>query len=117
MFQPYEVRSKHLFNYSVKKSDSQFFIKHVQKERLKGVAQGKIRLPTKLGKLRVQNPAWSVKGVDFLNFISSDDMKSPSIEASTWKICRTEPWNISYECITSTPALNDWFRSFSRISR
>lgn len=105
IFQPCDVGLQCLFKHSVKQSASKFFIIHVKKERLKGVAPKKIRLPTKLGELRDQTPAW-------WNSTSRDDIQKPSIGASSWKNHKAGPWNRSYECITSPTALNEWFRLF-----
>ena len=57
-----------------------------------------------------QTSTWCVKGVDFLNSTSNDNVGSLSIGSSAWKNCQAGPWNLSYECITSTAALNEWFR-------
>lgn len=110
IFQPCDVGLQRLFKQSVKQSASQFFVKHVQDERLKGIAPGKIRFPIKLGQLRDQTPTWCTTGVDFLNSISKNDGDNSSIGASAWRNCRAGPWNLSYDCITSTAAINEWFR-------
>ena len=81
----------------------------MKKECLKGVIPEKIRLLTKLSKPRDHTPAWCIKGVDFLNFTSRDDIQTPSIRANSWKNCKAGSWNLSYECVTSTTALNEWF--------
>ena len=109
IFQPCDVGLQRLFKHSVKQSASEFFIQHVHKERSSGVAPGKIRLPTKLGELRDQTPAWCVKGVDFLNSPPNSNMQGASIGASSWRNCRAGPWNLSYDSITSTAALDEWF--------
>ncbi len=83
IFQPCDDGLQFLFKHSVKQSASKFFIQLVHKERCSGVARGKIRLPTKLGELRDQTPAWYVKSFDFLNSPPNSNMQGAGIGASS----------------------------------
>ena len=90
IFQPCDVGLQRLFKHSEKQSASQFFVKHIQNERLKGVMPGKIRLPTKLAELQDQTPTWYVKRVDFLNSTSDDNVESLGLEVAHGKIVKPD---------------------------
>ncbi len=65
-----------LFKHAVKQSASQFFVDHVQRERINGTASEDICLPTKIGELRDAMPLWIMNPIQYLNTLplnSSDD--------------------------------------------
>ncbi len=109
IFQPCDIGLQRLFKHSVKQSASEFIIQYVHKEHSSRVALGKIRLPIKLFELRDQTPTCCVKEVDFLNSPPNSNMQGAIIEASLWKNCCAGPWTLSYDSITSTSALDEWF--------
>lgn len=108
LFQPCDVGLQRLFKHAVKQSASQFFLDHVQRERINGTAPEDIRLQTKIGVLRDATPLWIMNAIQYLNIPPLNSPDDPNyIGANSWKNCKVGQWDLSYDSITSDIALSE----------
>ena len=98
-----------LFKHAVKQSASQFFVYHIQRERINETASEDICLPTKIGELRDATPLWIMNPIQYLNAPPLNSSHNPNyIGASSWKNCKIRQWDLSYDSITSDVALVEY---------
>ncbi|KAI0352862.1 hypothetical protein OH77DRAFT_1459300 [Trametes cingulata] len=95
-FQPNDVGIQRIFKFIIKSEATQYLIQETKKQ-LSSNPREPALLPTSIGPLRNASVAWVQKAYEYF-------AERPELVKKAWEKCRTGPYNLSYECITSERA-------------